>query len=73
MYDATTCGIQTSFSGALHLNPSTNSNLIFINGVNTSGLLGVGSAGYADAKLHDGNQMVLVQHLQGIYIKDILV
>ena len=50
MYGTNTCGVWTSSVGALHLNPSTSSNIVYINFFNTSGLLSVGGA-IAQAKL----------------------
>jgi hypothetical protein len=52
MYDSFSCGVWTSFAGALHLNPSMASNKVYmINYYNTSGFLGVGYV-IPEAKLH---------------------
>jgi hypothetical protein len=72
MHGTNTCGVWTSFSGALHLNPSTASNKIFINGFNTSGFLGVGSAGIADAKLHVGSGAASTGNIYQRYISLII-
>jgi hypothetical protein len=54
MYDTISCGVWTSFVGALHLNPSTNSNIVYANFYNVNGLFSVGGALPA-AKLHVGS------------------
>jgi hypothetical protein len=51
MYNATSGGIWTSVTGALHINPSTANSIVYINFFNTAGLLSVGGA-IAQAKLH---------------------
>jgi hypothetical protein len=51
MYNATSGGIWTSVTGALHINPSTANSIVYINFFNTAGLLSVGGA-IAEAKLH---------------------
>jgi hypothetical protein len=72
MYGPNTCGIWTSTTGALHLNPSTASNKIYINSYNTSGFLGVGSAGIADAKLHVGSGAASTGNIYQRYISLII-
>jgi hypothetical protein len=54
MYNATSGGIWTSVTGALHINPSTANSIVYINFFNTAGLLSVGGA-IAEAKLHVGS------------------
>ena len=54
MYNATNCGIWASGAGHIHINPSTNSNRIYMNFFNTNGTLSV-STSSGDAKLHVGS------------------
>jgi hypothetical protein len=54
MYNATNCGIWASGAGHIHINPSTNSNRIYMNFFNSNGTLSV-STSAGDAKLHVGS------------------
>jgi hypothetical protein len=55
MFDSVSCGVWSSFTGALHLNPSTASNKVYINFYNTSSNLAVGNAtGDAKCRNWDG-------------------
>jgi len=73
MYNATNSGVWTSSTGALHLNPATATNTIYINFFNTAGLLSVGGA-IAEAKLHVGSGALstgnIYQKYYSIFIND---
>ena len=71
MYDSISSGVWTSFTGALHLNPSTASNKTYINYYNTSANLAVGGA-LGDAKLHVGTGTASTGNIYQRYVSIVL-